>query len=121
MVVPSDVKYIFTREEALSLVHKLVRELKRDYPIAKVVLFGSYARGEQEEFSDIDLLILLDCEVDYDKEVEILSKIFRYEIKRGNIIIDAFIKSKMDWNNSSVYYENIREGIEEEGIEIGVK
>jgi predicted nucleotidyltransferase len=34
-----------------------------------LVLFGSYARGEAEEGSDVDLLLLLDGEVDPTREI----------------------------------------------------
>jgi uncharacterized protein len=41
---------------------KLLQEYFEDKPVFKVYLFGSYARGEADEESDIDLL----AELDYD-------------------------------------------------------
>lgn len=35
-----------------------------------LVLYGSYARGEADEGSDVDLLLLLDGEVDPTREIE---------------------------------------------------
>ncbi|MEQ8239299.1 MAG: nucleotidyltransferase domain-containing protein [Cyclobacteriaceae bacterium] len=50
----------------MNLSEKQVTSIKtyfRDKPIMKAYLFGSYARGEANEKSDIDLLIELDPEI----------------------------------------------------------
>lgn len=41
-------------------IKQLVQEYFKDKPVQKVYLFGSYARGEADENSDIDLLVDLD-------------------------------------------------------------
>lgn len=45
-----------TREVKQKLTKLKVR-LKRRYPISSMALFGSYARNEQTEFSDIDIIV----------------------------------------------------------------
>ncbi len=52
-----------SREEILSKLKKLKKSLVCRYPIASLALFGSYARAEQSEASDIDLLVELDGRV----------------------------------------------------------
>ncbi len=37
-------------------IEETVREFFRDKPVKRVYLFGSYARGEENENSDVDLL-----------------------------------------------------------------
>ncbi len=39
-----------------------IKEFFKDKPVNKVWLFGSYARGEEDETSDVDVLV----DVDYD-------------------------------------------------------
>jgi uncharacterized protein len=43
-------------------IHKQIREIaekiKFDYKAERVILFGSYARGEEKEGSDVDLFII---------------------------------------------------------------
>jgi predicted nucleotidyltransferase len=58
----------------------------------KVILFGSFARGEAKQNSDVDLLIIMDCQSDK-KRVANLDDINRYQ--------EAW------W---TVYYPAIKEG-----------
>lgn len=46
-------------------IKQTVSEYFRDKPVKKVYLFGSYARGEADEESDVDLLV----ELDYSKKI----------------------------------------------------
>lgn len=43
-------------------IQKLVADYFKDKPVKRVYLFGSYARGEADENSDVDLLVDLDYE-----------------------------------------------------------
>jgi uncharacterized protein len=43
-------------------IKQTVSEYFKDKPVKKVYLFGSYARGEANEESDVDLLVDLDSE-----------------------------------------------------------
>ncbi len=43
-------------------IQAVVADYFRDKPVKKVWLFGSYARGEADDESDIDLLVDLDYE-----------------------------------------------------------
>ena len=49
-----------TREEVLNILRQARHDLSSRYPIARITLFGSYARGQQQEDSDIDILIDVD-------------------------------------------------------------
>jgi predicted nucleotidyltransferase len=49
-----------TREEVLNILRQARHDLSSRYPITRITLFGSYARGQQQEDSDIDILIDVD-------------------------------------------------------------
>ncbi|GIV15065.1 MAG: hypothetical protein KatS3mg022_0500 [Armatimonadota bacterium] len=49
-------------EEITGILNDVVQKLVEGYAPQKVILFGSYARGEAREDSDIDLLIIKDTE-----------------------------------------------------------
>ncbi|MFB3909510.1 MAG: nucleotidyltransferase family protein [Candidatus Eisenbacteria bacterium] len=46
--------------EILAILGTALPELKRGFPIRRIALFGSYARGEQTESSDVDVLVDVD-------------------------------------------------------------
>jgi len=46
-----------TRQDVLSSLKNLKREVARDYSVKTIGVFGSVARSEETEQSDIDLLV----------------------------------------------------------------
>jgi len=97
----------------LQMIKQKVQETE---PGATLILYGSYARGEEREDSDIDILILLDRDKDrisWLEEEKIISPICKIEIET-NTVITPMIYSKKKWANHRVtpYYENVnKEGI----------
>ena len=45
------------RELVIKKLREVKENLKREYGLAKIGLFGSFARNEQKESSDVDVLI----------------------------------------------------------------
>ena len=90
------------------LVHKVD-------PKAQIILFGSYARGDNNKNSDIDLLILLDKEnISYLDEKQITYPLYDIEFETGQII-SPLVLSKFDWESKhriTPFYTNVKkEGI----------
>ena len=44
-------------EELTNTLHGHLEELRRDYAVAEIGIFGSFVRGDQREGSDVDLLV----------------------------------------------------------------
>ncbi len=67
-------------------------------PSAEVLLYGSYARGEEGPESDIDLLILLPEgeRVGYDEGMRIKSPLYRLEWSTGRII-SPLVYTRREW------------------------
>lgn len=53
-----------TRTEVLDTIRSLKEELRERYHVRSLALFGSYAREEQGEGSDIDVLVEFDTTAD---------------------------------------------------------
>ena len=55
---------MLSQNEIQEIVHQLCQNLDQIFPNQKkdIILFGSYARGEAEYGSDIDLMILIDTD-----------------------------------------------------------
>jgi predicted nucleotidyltransferase len=49
-----------SKEEVLQILKKAKPELVRRYGLRRLALFGSYARGDQREDSDVDILVEVD-------------------------------------------------------------
>ena len=69
-----------------ALIEKIGSVLRELMPAAKVILYGSQARGEVREGSDVDLLILSRESVSQDSEHEVISRLYDLELESGTII-----------------------------------
>jgi predicted nucleotidyltransferase len=49
-----------TKEDILSTLAKDKPELQRRFKVSKIALFGSYARGQQRQDSDVDIMVEVD-------------------------------------------------------------
>jgi predicted nucleotidyltransferase len=52
-----------TREEILSLLSQNKSDLQNKFKVRRMALFGSYARGDQQSDSDVDILVDIDPSV----------------------------------------------------------
>ncbi|MEM6398262.1 MAG: nucleotidyltransferase domain-containing protein [Bacteroidota bacterium] len=101
-----------TRAEILELVKQAVEQVD---PEARVILFGSRARGDAKEDSDWDFLILTPSELSVKEQQKYSYPIYglNFELEQ-NFSVFFFSKSKWEAGASpSPLYDNIRrEGIE---------
>jgi predicted nucleotidyltransferase len=84
-------------------------------PSAKVILYGSRARGEAEPDSDYDLLIITDGEVTLRREDVFRQKLYPIEMETG-AVLTVILVSGEDWNSALYaampFYQNIqRDGV----------
>ncbi len=101
---------------------KLLQNLTKDIvevmgeSVEKIILYGSYARGDFQPQSDIDIMILTSLEDIAIKSIEdrIYDIAFEYEMSDG-LMISMHIKNIEQfnyWLGALPYYDNIeREGI----------
>jgi len=84
-------------------------------PGALLILFGSYARGDYNESSDIDLLVLLDKEKITNSDRERIGyPLYDIELKE-QILITPIIYTKNSWDGRlsiTPFYKNVlKDGI----------
>jgi hypothetical protein len=48
---------MYNTEQIVNILKGQKKELEKKYPISELALFGSYARGDNNEKSDIDILV----------------------------------------------------------------
>ena len=97
-------------QDKIQRFYHAAREL---LPIKKVLLYGSYVRGNARPDSDIDVAVVVD-ESDHSKRVQITAQLFRFAFA-----VDPAIEPKcIFWDEyathdpASILSEIIRTGIE---------
>ena len=74
-----------------------------------VYLFGSYARGEADEDSDIDVLIVLDRVDDYSSEIERTSELVsQLSLECGRNISRVVVPEKRWREDQTMFFLNVR-------------
>lgn len=82
---------------------------------AKIILYGSRARGDAEPESDYDLLILTDGEVTIDREDVFRRQLFSIELETGAVLTVILMREK-DWNSTLYNAMPLCQNIQREGI-----
>jgi len=83
---------------------------------AEIILFGSKARGNWDEYSDIDILILLEHEPNTSIEEEIIDIGFEIEIKY-DVVLGIIVHSRNFWDSKGSLMP-IHKEIERDGVQI---
>lgn len=97
---------------ALDELKEILRTVYSDR-LRGLYLYGSYARGDFCEHSDIDLLIALEGEVKPFKEIDLLSEIVSDLCLRHGLLIAVYpVPAAWVAERKSLLFENIRrEGV----------
>lgn len=97
------------------LIERIKNIIKQVAPQAKVILFGSHARGEAKEGSDIDLMVILDKDnLSWEEERVVTTPLYTLEFETGKIISPHVITAK-EWekaaHRTTFYHEVMKDGI----------
>ena len=94
-----------------NILLKIKQSVNLTDPTATVILYGSYARGENNKQSDIDILILVDRDkISYSEEQKITDPLYDLEFETG-LIISPLIFSRNDWETRHAitpFYKNVK-------------
>lgn len=109
-----------TDTTALKLLNEMECQLKKIYgnKLKKIILYGSYARNDQNKESDMDIMILLDANDDEIKQYreQVLDMVVDLTTQYGIVI------STIE-NNAAYFYNWVEDipffsKVKEEGVEI---
>jgi len=100
-------------ETVNKIVHQYISDVKRTMPIDKVYLYGSYAKGNQKEYSDIDICFFSNS-FEFKRTLDVLTELFYLKIKYDKDILiepNAFPSSEL-YNDNPFVKEILRTGKE---------
>ena len=101
-----------------NVTSELVKKSQNIYgnKLKTVILFGSVARGDNDEFSDIDVMLLVEMN---DHELknhrrQLLDMVFELDMKYGVLlaVVDQSSEHFEKWESVVPFYQNVRrEGV----------
>ena len=98
---------------------KIAEELKRriieKYKLQDIRIFGSSARGEQREDSDIDILLLTSRPIDWREREAIIDALFDIEMAY-DVLISILVKTSTEWENGVCTVSPVHQEISKEGV-----
>jgi predicted nucleotidyltransferase len=95
-------------------VEAAFERLKTEFPVQKVILFGSKARGDHDEHSDIDLLLITSRPLHWKEEKAIVETLFEVGMEH-DVIFSPLMASEKEWEGGiftefPIYQEIVRDG-----------
>jgi predicted nucleotidyltransferase len=114
-MVSSDTHHLSNQERAILL--SCVRAIREIDAAAEVILYGSRARGDADEDSDYDLLVLSDGPVTIAKEDEFRRALYDLQLETGTVIT-VILVDRIDWRTPLYKAMPLHQNITREGISL---
>ncbi len=92
-----------------------IRLLKQHYPVERVILYGSKARGTDDPESDIDLLVLTSRELTWNERNAITDKLYDVQLRYG-VVISTLVVSAREWSEGRYAVLPIHDEVERYGV-----
>ena len=109
------------KADKANIDHRLLAECKTAIrevaPEARLVLYGSRARGDGSEDSDYDLLVLVDREVDIGLERAIVNRLIPREIRTGNVLT-VLVHNRAQWDSALYRAMPFHKNVTQDGVTI---
>jgi len=83
--------------------------------VANVILFGSVARGEADEESDVDLLVLVSEPLTAGEEAEVSDYSYGLDLAHGTVT-QYFIETSDRWQRPAVRDSSLARTVASEGV-----
>lgn len=96
-------------------IERLCAEIKDKLDISKVILFGSKARNEAQEYSDVDLLVLTRRKRDKQDRWLLSDIAADINIDYG-VALACLYFSEADWESGDEINPHLKENVEREGV-----
>jgi len=99
----------------IELLQRCKEAIRQVVPDADVILYGSRARGDANEYSDYDILIIVNGSVDMALEERILDKIYPLELETCEVLT-FIVYSTQDWNSPLYRAMPLHKNVDRDGV-----
>lgn len=100
-----------------TLLQRVAAAIQAVEPGARIVLYGSHARGDAATDSDWDFLVLLDGPVDRRRMERVRDAVFDVELSLdGCPVLSTIIRGKDEWETPRYQAMPFRKNVERDGI-----
>jgi predicted nucleotidyltransferase len=96
-------------------LEEAVRLLKTRFPVERVILFGSKARGDAGPESDLDLLVLTTRELSWREQDSLVDSLFDIQLAH-DVLLSPLAVARQDWENGPYKVLPIHAEVERDGI-----
>jgi predicted nucleotidyltransferase len=103
--------------EQQNALAEIKRRLSETFDITTIVLYGSFARGQADEESDVDLLVITDQPLTRFRRHEITNEVFevnlQYDTNFSTLVVD-----RRSWETGIVSVLPIHDEILRDGVQV---
>lgn len=117
MSAQRSLKELNLRANERMALKELKKRLKEKFDDVEIILFGSKARGDYDEESDMDLLILINAPINSKIEEEITEITYDIELKY-NVVFGKIIENREFWNSRLAKAMPLHWEIDKEGVRL---
>jgi predicted nucleotidyltransferase len=103
------------READKALLDRCSKAIRRAVPDADVIMYGSRARGDASEYSDYDILVLVDQPVSIALKDRILSSIYPLELET-EAMLTVVTYDRRRWESSPYRDMPFHKNVERDGV-----
>jgi uncharacterized protein len=105
------------KESERKILEKFKSLLEKKLSVHKIVLFGSRARGEASETSDMDVLVILE-EINSETDLDYVSECGWESGFEQGIVLVPIVYSRHSWENSPERSSLLALAVEREGMPV---
>ena len=94
-------------KNVIAIVQQYIADVKKAMPIDKVYLYGSYAKGTQQDNSDVDICFFSRA-FETRRNLDILTELFYLKIKYDkDVLIEPYAFPVSELNNDNPFVKEI--------------
>ena len=103
------------KENDRRAIERAVAILRNRFPVERVILFGSKARGDDDNESDIDLLVLTTRPITHADEDRMTEFLFQLQLDLG-VMITPLVIAADEWEHGVYQAAPVRWEVERDGV-----